>query len=99
MICEDTLVIVHGFDISKKIHDPVLIQAQVNKIQASAVRQEIIQKEQGFDVEVKQLEAQIQNMQKQADEQNPSSYWNLLPLAGAAYFLFKKKKYMSMKKE
>ena len=24
LICEDTLVIVHGFDISKKIHEPVL---------------------------------------------------------------------------
>ena len=41
LICEDTLVIVHGFDISKKIHEPILTQAEINKLKANAVRQQI----------------------------------------------------------
>ena len=56
IICEDTLVIVHGFDISKKIHEPVLTQAEINKLKANAVRMEIQDKEQGLSKEFRELE-------------------------------------------
>lgn len=44
MICEDTLIIVHGFDISKQIHGPILMQAEMNKLKAKTVRDEINEK-------------------------------------------------------
>lgn len=41
LICEDTLIIVRGFDISTKIHGPVLTQAEINKMRANAIREHI----------------------------------------------------------
>ena len=36
-VCNDALMIVQGFDICKKIHDPMLIAADVNKMKAKLV--------------------------------------------------------------
>lgn len=40
-VCIEAQMIVHGFDICKKIHEPILIAADVNKMKAKVVQDEI----------------------------------------------------------
>ena len=40
-VCNEALMIVQGFDICKKIHEPMLIAADVNKMKAKVVQEEI----------------------------------------------------------
>lgn len=47
-LCIDSQLIVQGFDICKKIHQPILTQAEVNKLKAKAVSDEIASKEDGL---------------------------------------------------
>lgn len=55
-VIEDTQVIVHGFDISRQIHEPILTQAEINKLKANAVMNEIQDKEIGIGQEFRKLE-------------------------------------------
>lgn len=41
LVCDDAYLIVQGFEICKKIHEPILTAAELNKIKANAVQREI----------------------------------------------------------
>ena len=36
-VCDDALIIVQGFDICRRIHEPMLVAADVNKMKARVV--------------------------------------------------------------
>ena len=98
LICEDTIIIVHGFDISTKIHGPVLTQAEINKMKANAIREHIQERQVDIGQEFREIEDKMAKMQLEVNKANPSQYWNLLPLAGVAYVMIKKRKVKLLEK-
>ena len=48
MILEDSASICQGFEVTKKIHDPVVKEATVNGMRARAVQDEIMSKNADF---------------------------------------------------
>jgi hypothetical protein len=85
MVCDDIYIIVQGFEICKKIHEPILIAAELNKIRARVVSEEIGNKFDSLNDDYQVLVDKVQELDKQAKKNNPSMLWKLLPAAAWTY--------------
>lgn len=85
MLCDDTFIIVQGFEICKKIHEPVVIAAELNKIRAKVVQDEIGNKFDSLNDDYQTLVDKVQELEEQTKKNNPSMIWKLLPAAAWSY--------------
>ena len=85
LILEESGSICQGFEVSKKIHDPVVKEATVNGMRARAVQDEIMSKDASFKLQYDKLKADLAMYRKKHDKAKVSKMWAALPIAGWAY--------------
>ena len=86
LLIDDSQKITTGFMISKKIHDPVLKEAQLNKLKAQAVQQEIGKFDSNYQKQYEEMKASIEKLKSKAHKTNVSKLWLALPVVGWAYY-------------
>lgn len=91
MILSDSGSICQGFEVTKKIHDPVVKEATVNGMRAKAVQDEIMSKNADFKQSYDKMKTDLANLRKKYDDSKVSKMWNALPIAGTVYYLIQKK--------
>ena len=90
MILEDSASICQGFEVTKKIHDPVVKEATVNGMRARAVQDEIIGKNTDFKQQYDRMKQDVASLRKKHDAAKVSRMWLGIPIAGWAYYLKQK---------
>lgn len=98
LILEDSQKICQGFDITKKIHDPVLKEATINGKKAKTVQDEIMNKNADFQKQYEQMKANVATLRKKADQSKVSNMWAIVPVIGWAYMGIKKNNRKKYKK-
>lgn len=91
MILTDSGSICQGFEVTKKIHDPVVKEATVNGMRAKAVQDEIMSKNADFKQSYDRMKSDLASLRKKYDDSKVSKMWNALPIAGTVYYLIQKK--------